>query len=321
MKRAVITGVTGFIGSHLANHLLSEGWDVHGLTRETSKAPAALSPDVQLRVVPMELESIRDTLSELKPDVVFHLATYFIAEHKPNQVNALFQANIEFGLLLVEAMKEAKVTRLINTGTAWQHFQDEPYNPVCLYAAMKEAFSNLLRFYAEAGAVRAITLTLCDTYGANDPRRKILQLLFQALCKDGEMKEPLGLSPGDQQIDLVHVSDVVTAFEMAANLLLDDGSIRFAEYAVTSKKPVSLKQLAQHVEEASGRTLAARWGVRPYRHREVMQSWKGGEWLPGWNPKVSLSEGLRQILRPERTLSLSEVEPRQGVPLSLEQPL
>ena len=87
----------------------------------------------------------------------------------------------------------------------WQHFGTPDYRPVNLYAATKQAFEDVLAYYADAQGIAAVTLELYDTYGPGDPRRKLIRILFEA-ARSGE---PIQLSPGEQVIELLHVDDAV----------------------------------------------------------------------------------------------------------------
>jgi nucleoside-diphosphate-sugar epimerase len=232
-----------------------------------------------------------EMLKEVKPDVVFHVATYFVVQHSPPDIEPLVEANILFPCKLLEAMCSAGVRYLVNTGTSWQHFQCDAYRPVGLHAATKQAFEDLLEFYTDAERLSAITLKLYDTYGPDDPRRKVFNFLLRQL----EQTDLLVMSPGGQKLDMVHVNDVVAAYLMAAERLLS-GKVASAEaYAVSSGQPVSLREIVECFEAAVGYRINIQWGGRPYREREVMTTWTGGKVLPGWAPRIDLASGFRMM--------------------------
>jgi len=225
------------------------------------------------------------------PDIVFHLASRFLAEHQPGQVTELIDANVRLGAQILEAMAVNGSRRLVNAGTSWQHYGSMAYRPACLYAAAKQAFEALLDFYVDAHDFRAITLKLFDTYGPGDLRPKLVALLRTAVATG----KALDMSGGDQLIDLVYIDDVVEAFLKAGTRLLLDESGAKEEYAVSSGNPITLRQVVATYAHVLGADLTVRWGARPYRAREVMVPWSTGEPLPGWSPKVPLEEGFRRI--------------------------
>lgn len=289
---ALVTGATGFVGSNVVRRLVREGWQVHILSRADSRMPAAAEfSQVTNHIHDGSTESMVRCVEQAKPDVVFHLASLFLSQHATKDIDALIQSNVLFGNQLLEAMRVNEVKCIINTGTSWQHFNNENYNPVCLYAATKQAFEALLEYYTQACGIKAITLKLFDTYGPNDPRPKLFHLLNKAATSG----EALDMSAGEQLIDLVHIDDVVEAYLIAANLLLEGKVEQHETYAVTSGQPLPLKELVQQYAKVTKQTVNVNWGARPYRYREVMNTWSRGKVLPGWNAMVELQRGIINV--------------------------
>jgi len=292
-KRALITGATGFVGSHLARRLVTDGWEAHILVRKTSTLDQIIdfSGKAAIHKHDGSMDNMMTIIKKARPDIVFHLASLFLAEHQPDDIDALIKSNILFGTQLVEAMVKNNAYHLINTGTSWQHYHNEAYNPVCLYAATKEAFETLLKFYTETTALKVINLKLYDTYGPNDRREKLLSLL-QKISKN---QEPLNMSPGEQFLDLVYIDDVVSAFILASERIKEGMSVNMEDFAVSSGKPIKLKKLVNIYQNITGKTLPIRWGGRLYRSREVMTPWSSGAALPGWQPLVNIETGIRRV--------------------------
>jgi len=293
--KALLTGATGYVGTKLCQRLLAEGWQVDVLVRATGRPlPQTLADKVISHSYDGSTQSVQDAVAATQPDVVFHLASLFIAEHRSDQVTDLINSNILFATQLAEACARAGVKRFINTGTTWQHYRSNAYDPVCLYAATKQAFEDILDFYADAFSMRVITLKLFDTYGPDDPRPKLVNLLIRAL----ESGEALGMSPGEQLLDLVHIDDVTRAFAVCAHQLLDGVSCQpHQRYAVSSGTPVSVRQLVALLGQISGKAINVTFGARPYREREVMSPWQAGQCPPGWQAQLDPLTGLASLLQ------------------------
>jgi nucleoside-diphosphate-sugar epimerase len=279
--RALITGASGFIGSRLTRRLIAEGWEVAAILRASSDVSElnGLKEKLTIYRIGEEYNQLSRIIAEFRPTHVYHTAARTFHDYKASQVNELLNANVRFGLELVEAMLAVGVRNLINTGTSWQHYEGADYSPVNLYAATKQAFESLLQYYIEARGLRVITLKLFDTFGENDPRPKLLNLLASA-ARTGI---PLQLSAGDQVLDLVWVEDVIRAYMIAASLFNKEHGFH-ASYGLSGGNRMTLKQFLQLYNEATGEPALVSLGARPYREREVMVPWVSMERLPGWNP-------------------------------------
>jgi nucleoside-diphosphate-sugar epimerase len=285
---ALVTGATGFIGTHLTARLEAEGFDVHAIVPVDGRPNSA-------RVTTHTLDGTTDRViaivSGVAPDVVFHLASLFVAEHETAQVTPLVEANVLFGTQVLEAMAISGVERFVNTSTAWQHYGDAEYDPTSLYAATKQAFEDVLAFYVPAKGMRAVTLELYDTYGPDDPRPKLFAALRSAVADGRE----LAISPGEQMIDLVYIDDVVDAFLGAGEQTAVQQAGTHERYAVATGSPQSLRDIVTLWSSVTDCALRVKWGGRPYRAREMMAPPTRGVPLPGWSAKVALPEGISRM--------------------------
>ena len=291
---ALVTGATGFVGSHLVSKLLEASWQVAVVVRPGSDVQSlqAKNRAIIVHVHDGTTEGMLAIMGEARPTVVFHLASLFLSEHQTKDVVSLVQSNVLYGTQVVEAMARHGVRFLVNTGTSWQHYENREYSPVNLYAATKQAFEDVLQYYVEACGLRVITLSLFDTYGPDDPRPKLMNLLKRVASEN----LPLAMSPGGQCIDLVHVVDVVRAFMVAAERLLTGQVEEHERYTVSSGEVLQLRELVDRIEKMLGRELPITWGGVPYRRREVMVPCSGPA-LIGWAHEITLANELQEIFR------------------------
>lgn len=287
----LLTGATGFVGSHLARRLLAERETVHAIVRPGSDR-IRLPEAVVAHVHDGAANELCAIFASVRPDLVFHLAGKFIERHAPDDIAALIAANITFGTELAEAMLRAGTTRLVVASTSWQHFEDAAYSPMNLYAATKQAQEAMLRYYVDAEGLRVIVLKLFDTYGPDDKRGKI----WSRLARMPRDSATLPMSPGGQLIDLVHVDDAVAAFVVAGQRLREGRVAGMEDYSVCTGDLRSLRDIITLMEQTARRPIAIAWGGRPYRPREIMRPWSKGATLPGWQPRIRLEEGIRTIL-------------------------
>jgi nucleoside-diphosphate-sugar epimerase len=291
--RILVTGATGFIGRNFVRQMLKDGVEVHAIVRPRDRMPKELE-GAKLHFYKAHGQEILNAVEKARPEKVYHFASLFLAEHKFEQIADLIDSNLKFSTQLVEAMVENKCMNLVSAGTAWQNFNGKKGHAANLYAATKEAFEVILKYYADSSGFKSIVLKLNDTYGPADPRRKLLAILREAAVK----KEALGMSPGDQKIDLLHISDVISAFKIAGARIVKN-TPGCEEFYLRSGRLVDIKELVQIFNKSTGKTITARFGERPYRAREVMLPWQEGEVLPGWKPEVSLESGIHEYASEE----------------------
>lgn len=281
----LVTGATGFIGTNLTKELRKQ----HNLfilgqfegDPEKLNLPGYIMTD--------DIPQLASYIKDHQIEGIIHLASLYLTVHKPEQVKDLVSSNVFFGTAVLEAASLAGCVKwFLNTGSIWQNYNTKgtEYNPVNLYAATKQAFIDMAKYYTDVFGIRFCTLKLCDTYGPNDTRRKLFKL-FKDYSESGDV---LKMSPGGQLIDILYISDIVAGFIQLTNLLASDTPLK-EEYVLSSGRQIPLKEVADLFMTVSGRKVNIEWGGLPYRSREVMVPWKG-EIVPGWQAMVKLEEGI-----------------------------
>ncbi len=284
-NRILLTGGTGFIASHLLPKLC-ESYEVILLSRKPIESKKNLTV-INLTANPADLI---EQVKIHKPDICLHLATKFIGVHTSTQIPELIQSNIEFGTWVAEACALAGCKKFINIGTIWQNMGGDGFNPVNLYASTKEAFSNILKFYTQVHGMQVLNLKLSDSYGPKDTRKKVVDLMLNAI----KTQSPLKLSKGEQYIDLVHVRDIIRGLLMAIEYIQKSDSPD-ENFYLTSQNPIPLRHLGEIIEQATKQKLPAEWGAMPYRPREVFTKSDYRPYLPNWKPEISLEQGIFEL--------------------------
>lgn len=291
-KSCIMTGATGYIGSHVLKYLLSKGWEIHVVA--DPKFGFTAIDDVRSRVDIFEYDGniplLIEYFQKINADVVFHLAAAVITNYKPEQVPVLIQSNIQFGTEILEAMKASETRLLVSTGSYWQNYNSDTYNPVDLYAATKEAFEKIVQLYVDAYGLRHINLRLFDVYGEDDKRPKLWNILKEIAGTE----RSIDVSPGEQMLDMVHISDVCTAYEAAYNHLISS-TCSNEVYGVCTGVRHSLKETIELFESIIGQKMNVNFGGKPYKDREVMAPKLGYRKIPNWTAQISLAEGFNKM--------------------------
>jgi nucleoside-diphosphate-sugar epimerase len=290
--KILLTGSTGFIGSKLYLKLKSLGFDIKIILRSQVSKYSSLDVDEGNYHMYNNHLKLKDFITSFNPDLCIHLASSSSEDGSLESIDNLINSNLKFSTELINSLSLSSCRKFINTGTSWQHYESVVYNPVNLYAATKQAFQDILVYYAEAFDFRIITLKLFDTYGPNDHRKKIINLLLNQIKTD----QPLKLTPGNQLINLIHVDDIVEAYMIAIDLIVKNSEEKITEYGVSAEETITIKALAELIEKLSRKNLNIIFGGVNYRNREVFTPWKSFNLLPGWKPKIELDAGLKEML-------------------------
>ena len=292
---ALLTGITGFIGRNLAKGLIDRGWEIHAIVREESNLGdlGNIKNNCSFHIHDGSTESMIDIHKKLKIDVVFHLASLYLANHKVEEVSELIRSNIQFSTQLLEGMLEGGSKKIINVGSYAQHNDSEEFNPFNLYASTKEAFQNILYFYHLAHGLSCLTLKLYDTYGPGDTRGKLINLITDSILEGSDLK----LSEGDQLINISHINDIVKHFLKAEEYLSSLSEPSWEVFFVNGES-FTVKGLVLKLEKIIGKEFQGQLGGRPYRKREIMSPVRPKNILP-WKDecsKTTLREGITELI-------------------------
>lgn len=291
MEKILMSGATGFIGSHLLKRLKQEGYEVFIVVRPTTDVCVVKETVPSQNIVVMEdREELYRKIKEIQPYIYIHLMGVFCTSHNSGNIMQMVDANIRDSILILDAVNEAGCKKVINTASYWQNRYNRDYAPINLYAATKQAFETLLAHYIENENMSVITLTIFDTYGAGDKRKKILNIVYQ--LKNGET---LDLTNGEQKMYLCHIDDIVSGYLTAIKKVkgLEDGKV--LKYALReSGEPLALKEILMSAVRIWGKNVNLNFGAIARNKVEIDDPNGYGVILPGWEAKVGLEEGLKK---------------------------
>jgi CDP-paratose synthetase len=282
----VVSGANGFVGKNLIKNLLNQGHKIVAVIHKND----GLTNSVKKIKYDGTFDSLK-SLSNEKIDGIIHLATKFIPNHKPENINELIDANIKFGTHILELTKQLEIPFFINTVTYAQFYEHNGYNPQNLYAATKMAFENIQKYYEETCRTNFLTLELTDTYGDGDNRPKFLNLVLDAIQK-GDI---FNMSKGEQEINYLHIDDVIVGFLKAIELLTTPLVKKNQKFSLYSEDIFKLKDLVTKICEITKSDLKTNPGFYPYRDREIMTFKPTYPKLPNWEALVSLEIGVSKL--------------------------
>ena len=298
MKSALVTGAGSFIGYEVVRRLTKMSISTHVLVRATSNTNRlkSLSMPPQIHITDGSGASLNSIINHIAPEIVFHFAGAYNREEKPEDIPNLIQSNIQFSTQLLDAIcrinnKTNIVKGVVNTGSYFQYFNSE--NSVLnLYGATKNAFEKIAAYYSQRYALPITTLVLFDIYGPRDWRAKLLPAIRDAQLSGAV----LDLPKNDLILNFVHSDDAINSFIAAAEKLISiPEEVNLQSYAVRNASDIKISEIIELFEKVGLKPLKTNWGKWAMSDREIKIPWKGSN-LPGWKPKISLEEGISQLI-------------------------
>lgn len=297
-EKVFLTGITGFMGSHLARRLLHEGAQVSALVREDSNSFRIqdIRDEIDLRSGDLrDLDGLTSILHGIKPKKVFHLAAYTNVERGMEHLYEVIMSNIGGTLNLLKALEGTDYHCLINTGTCEEYgdnpvpfSEEQPFNPVSPYSASKASTTLFCQMFHKTMGLPVVTLRPFLSYGPfQDPNRLIPQVIICAL----EHKE-FKMSPGEQTREFNYITDIVDGYIKAAITPQALGHV----INIGNGMEHRIRDVVEKILRLMGNPIEPKVGAFPYRPGETMHffcSNSRARTLLNWQPRVSLDEGLR----------------------------
>lgn len=285
-KRILLTGATGYLGSHLAEALLNTGHSVVALKRKTSSLSRLESILPKITLLDVDGLDMSAPFKDYgKIDAVIHTAASY--GRNGESASQIVDANLGFPLKLIDAAIAADVCVFLNTDTALEKFLNA-------YSLSKRQFAEWGQHFSQQKKIRFLNLRLEHFYGAGDDDSKFTtHVIKSCLMNSPELK----LTLGEQKRDFIYIDDVVAAYLL---LLEKQESLTdwFAEFDVGSGKAVTIRQFVEAVHQLTASTTRLNFGAHPYREGEVMLLQADTEPLRelGWHCGHSLEQGLKQVI-------------------------
>ena len=309
MRTVVVTGGAGFIGSHLAERFLKDGWTVHIIDNLATGKRENIPADATFHELDIRDAKAAEVLAAVKPNVLTHLAAQMDVRRSVEDPMYDASVNVLGSLNLLEAVRRhSPGTRVVfaSTGgalygdnTTPPNFEDFKKDPESPYAITKLSVEYYLAYYGRVHKLDTVAMRFGNVYGPRqDPHGEAgVVAIFCGRILQGRALTIYG--DGLQTRDYVYVGDVAEAMWTAATKPLPAvGLLDARGFNVGTGVGTSVVDMANILLEEAGTKVPLEFAPkRPGEAQESFVDAGKAERLFGWKPRVSLREGLARSFR------------------------
>jgi len=301
-SRILVTGGAGFIGSHLVDRLVTEGFVVGVLENFSTGSMENISQHKGLQIHRgdvTDLSFVRETVKSY--DTILHQAALVSVVQSVEDPLLTNLVNVGGTLNLLKACLDSDVERFVYASSSSVYGdsgplpkrEDMPPNPISPYGASKLAAEQYCRSFGRTYGLKTICLRYFNVYGPRQgigPYSAVIPI-FTKLVLEG--RSPVVYGDGEQSRDFVYVSDVVQANIHALDANPKPGEV----FNIATGTPTTINQLASKVLEATGRPdlKPVHAPPRPADIRHSYADISKAKELLKYTPLVDLGDGLRRV--------------------------
>jgi CDP-glucose 4,6-dehydratase len=307
-KSVLVTGVGGFVATHLAQHLADQGASVVGILRDSrgGKRMRLFQLLDKIDVVRGEIEDLglmERAFNEYEVEYCFHLAAQAIVGIANRSPLSTFESNIRGTWTVMEAARNSKLLKGVVMASSDKVYGDQdvlPYtedNPLLAkypYDASKLCGEVLARSYAATFGVNVGVLRCANIYGGGDLNwSRIIPGTIRSMLA-GEA--PIIRSDGTLERDYMHVADAVSAYATLAENL-DREEVQGEAFNFGWGRGYSVLEIVNTILDQGGSSLRPQ--ILGENKGEIERQWLASEkaqTILGWEPIVTLEDGIRRSI-------------------------
>ena len=267
-ERVVLTGASGFIGSHIAEALLAEGFEVIALRRDQSDLWRLAAIQEQLTWVNTDEASWQAQLVQLQPELLVHSAWLGVSASQRDDWQSQL-TNLSFTLQLLQLLAQGPVRKVVALGSQAEYGlfegridEEHPTNPTSAYGAVKVATMQLLKAFCQAQNIEWYWLRVFAVFGPREDLHWFVSFVITNLASN----KPTDLTACEQQYDYIFARDLAKAIVLTLTNPQDHRGI----YNVSSNQALPLMQVVETIRTITGTLAPINYGAIPYRAGQVM---------------------------------------------------
>ena len=275
MKKILITGATGFIGSNTFLNL-KNNFNIFLLIRNKKRKKLNLSiykKNKNIKILSFKnYDELNRKLKKVKVDIVIHCATHYVKHHKNSDVPKIIDSNIILGSIILENLKNLKVKKFINFTTVWENYNGKKNHSFNLYSTSKQIFRKILDSSRKKNKkIKFYNFFISDTYGLNDKRPKLINVLKKNYIKNKTTK----IISKNLYINLLDIRDILKAINLIINKNIKSGN-----YSLNNASDYNISKIINKINKKN-KKIKVSWlsskivKEKIYRYKKI-PSWKAG---------------------------------------------
>lgn len=294
----LLTGATGFVGSHILSRLIEDGHSVSVIKRSHSDIKRIEHLLGQCTLYNIDEITVGHIFQGQSFDCIIHCATYYGRSDTECLKN--IETNLLFPLDLLTVGAARGVRYFINTDSFFtkqinseKSLDEEHY--MHGYTLSKIHFKQWGRMLSKQYGIHFINMQLEHVYGDGDSNSKFIPYIVKACSSN---MASVALSEGTQLRDFIHISDVAEAYRAVISQL-DRIDASYTSYEVGTGRTRSLREFVGLIHNAIKSTTTLSWGELPMKKGELRESKADITRLKelGWKPKIVDDEDIQNELR------------------------
>lgn len=288
MKPIILSGATGFLGSHILEALVFSGYPVIALKRSGSDTRRIDHLMQKAVIFDIDKEPLDAVFAGEEIQAVIHTACHY--GRNGDSIAQILESNLMYGVQLLELAIRNHVPTFLNTDTLLPRELNS-------YSRSKKQFVDWLKVFA--GEVRIINVRPDHIYGPGEDDARFIPWIISQLQSGAES---IGLTAGEQLRDFVYIDDVVSAYLLLIERADELGA--FSEYDIGSGELLSVRSFVEslrsvYAEHSALPCSRLDFGALPYRPGEPMSVTPNLDGLRGlgWSASTPLTVGLENTIR------------------------
>lgn len=291
-KNILLTGATGFLGSHLLRKLLELNYNITLIVRASSNLNRIekILDKVKLFLVQDDLSNLNSLFTQNPVEAIIHTATeYGKTDYSTSKI---LESNLIFPIKLIEQGMNEGLKLFINTDTFFGKYEYNYSNYIGSYVISKNHFNEYLK-EQNLPSLKVINMRLEHVFGENDSKSKFFCNLMQQLIED---KNEIFLTEGIQKRDFIYIDDVVSAYLKVLEFhhKLDT----YTEFQVGRGESIEVKKFVHLLWQITRSKSNLKFGSIPRREGDIQDSKANNQNLTelGWKSNYDLESAFNKIL-------------------------